>query len=122
MTTTVATVVGPAAVTVSDAAPDFPSLVAVILAVPGLTAVTSPVPFTVATGALLDVHVTTRPVSTVPLASVVVAVACVVARTGSVDAPSVAETNAVAAGTAPTGSVPPPHALARTQGATASQY
>jgi hypothetical protein len=53
-------------VTVIDAVPDFPSLVAVIVAVPAPTAVTVPVDDTVATAPLLDVHTTVRPVSTTP--------------------------------------------------------
>ena len=53
--------------------PDFPSLVAIMVALPGATPVTTPAADTVAIeGALLD-HITTRPVSTVPLASRVVA-------------------------------------------------
>jgi len=58
---------------VTEAVPDFPSLVAVIVAVPNVTPVTTPALVTVATAVLLDVHVTTRPVSTVPLASFSVA-------------------------------------------------
>jgi len=57
----------------TEAVPDFPSLVAVIVAVPKATPVTTPPLVTVATAVLLDVHVTTRPVSTVPLASFSVA-------------------------------------------------
>ena len=45
-----------------------------MVAVPAATPVTVPVDETVATFGLLDVHVTTRPDSTVPLASVGVAV------------------------------------------------
>ena len=58
---------------VTDAVPDFPSLIAVIVAVPRVTPVTTPVVDTVATAVLLDAHVTTRPLKTVPLASVSVA-------------------------------------------------
>jgi hypothetical protein len=46
--------------------PDFVSLVAVIVAVPGVTPVTTPEDDTVATPVLLDAHVTTRSVTTVP--------------------------------------------------------
>jgi len=75
-TVTVATAAG---VTVTDALPVFPSLVAVMFAVPALTAVTSPVvDDTVATPALSELHVTVRPVSPRPFASSSVAVACVV--------------------------------------------
>src|SRR5690606_15493825 len=52
--------------TVTAADPLFPSDVAVIVAVPSATAITFPVPSTVATAALLVVHETVRPVSTVP--------------------------------------------------------
>ncbi len=75
LTVTVATGTG---VTVSAAVPLFPSLVAVIVTVPVLTPVTSPLPFTVARPVLLLAHVTTRPVSTFPFASRGVAVSCTV--------------------------------------------
>jgi hypothetical protein len=52
--------------------PDFPSLVAVIVAEPMLTPVTTPVLETVATAVLLDDQVTTRSVTTVPFTSVTV--------------------------------------------------
>src|SRR5436309_4242234 len=65
--------------TVIAAVPLFPSLVAVIVADPTATAVTRPLADTVATaGALLD-QVTSRPVSTLPAESFVVAVSCTVA-------------------------------------------
>src|SRR2546422_7909660 len=54
---------------------------AVMVAVPAATAVTSPVPFTVATPPLLLVHVTVRPTRTFPFASLGVAVSCVVCPT-----------------------------------------
>jgi hypothetical protein len=60
-TVTVATATG---VTVTDELPVCPSLVAVIVAVPGVSVVTSPVELTVATAVLLDAHVTVRPLST----------------------------------------------------------
>jgi hypothetical protein len=75
LTVTVATGAG---VTVSSALPVFPSLVAVMLAAPGLTAVTNAVEDTVATLVLSEVQVTTRPLSIPPFASWGVAVACVV--------------------------------------------
>src|SRR6266487_1311226 len=66
-------------VTVIADVPVLPSLVAVIVADPAPTAVTSPLADAVATaGALLD-QVTIRPVSTVPAESLVVAVSCTVA-------------------------------------------
>jgi hypothetical protein len=52
--------------TFTVAEPNFPSLVAVIVAVPGVPPVTTPVDDTVATEVLLDDHVTTRSVTTVP--------------------------------------------------------
>ena len=73
VTVTVATGAG---VTVRAALPVFPSLVAMMLAVPGLTAVTSPVDETVAIPVLSELQVMTRPVKGWPLESSVVAVAC----------------------------------------------
>jgi hypothetical protein len=67
-----------AIITVTDAVPDFPSLVAVIVTVPGETPVTTPTDDTVATVLLLDVHVTARSVTTVPIWSFTVAVSVVV--------------------------------------------
>src|SRR6266568_684837 len=62
--------------TVIAALPLLPSLVAVMVAVPAASAVTSPLPFTVATpGASLD-QVIVRPESGLPLASSGVAVSC----------------------------------------------
>jgi hypothetical protein len=52
-----------AGVTVSVAEPVRPSLVAVMIVVPGATALTSPAPLTVAMPALEDVQVTVRPLS-----------------------------------------------------------
>jgi hypothetical protein len=68
-------------VTVMDAVPLLPSLVAVIVTgPPAETAVTMPVlASTLATAALLELHVTERPVSTLSLASFAVAVSCCVA-------------------------------------------
>jgi hypothetical protein len=75
------------------AVPVFPSLVAVIVAVPAPTPVTRPVAvFTVATFAALVVHVTVRPVRVLPLASFVTAVSCWVAPTANVTAAGVTET------------------------------
>jgi hypothetical protein len=74
-TVTVATGTG---VTVTADEPDFPSLVAVIVAVPGATPNTAPdAGLTVATSVLFELHVTTRLVTTVPLTSVTVAVSVV---------------------------------------------
>jgi hypothetical protein len=73
-TVTVATGAGDGAATVTLAVPLIPSLDAVIMAAPIATAVTIPLDETVATLVFEDDHVTARPVSTVPLASSVVAV------------------------------------------------
>ena len=64
------------ALTLIAAVPFFPSLVAVIVAEPGPTALTSPLPSTVATPAALDVQSIVRPESGFPLASSGVAVSC----------------------------------------------
>jgi hypothetical protein len=60
--------------TVTLAVPLFPSLVAVIVTVPGVTPVTRPEAETVAIAVLLELHVTTRSVTTVPFRSFTVAV------------------------------------------------
>jgi hypothetical protein len=61
-------------VTVTLEVPIFPSLVAVIVVVPGRSPVTSPDDETLATSGLLEVHETARPVSVLPAASFIVAV------------------------------------------------
>ena len=63
--------------TVTVAVPLFPSLVAVIVAVPADTPVTTPFK-TVATPVALELQVTTRPVSVLPFASVSVGTSVVV--------------------------------------------
>src|SRR5205823_1194426 len=65
-------------VTVTDEVPLFPSLVAVIVAVPGVTPDTSPLLLTVATVVLELDHVTVRPESGFPPASLGVPVSCTV--------------------------------------------
>src|SRR6184192_4171030 len=67
-----------AAVTLISAVPLWPSLVAVIVAEPAATLVTSPLAFTVATAGVLLAHVTTRPDSGLPLTSLGVAASCTV--------------------------------------------
>jgi hypothetical protein len=62
--------------TATVAVPLFPSLVAVIVAEPAATPVTTPLVETVAMPVLELVHVTVRPVSTLLFASRVVAVSC----------------------------------------------
>src|SRR3989442_3351673 len=66
---------------VTDDVPFCPSLVAVIVAAPTATPVTTPLALTVAAAGLLDTHVTTRPDSGLPLASCGVAVSCTVCPT-----------------------------------------
>src|SRR5947207_618883 len=68
-------------VTVMAEVPFFPSLVAVMIALPADPPVTRPLELTVATEALLVDHVTTRPVRVAPAASFVTAVSCCVAPT-----------------------------------------
>src|SRR5207249_6986449 len=67
--------------TVTLAVPLFPSLVAVIVADPAATPVTSPAADTVAIAVFELVHATPRPVSTFPAPSFGVALSCVVAPT-----------------------------------------
>jgi hypothetical protein len=74
-TVTVATGAG---VTVTVDVPDLPSLVAVIVAVPGATPVTTPALDTDAAAVLLDVHETVRSVTTIPFTSFTVAASVVV--------------------------------------------
>src|SRR5439155_24086554 len=68
-------------VTVAAALPAFPSLVAVIVAVPAARPLPSPLLLTVATLALLLAHVTGRPVKVPPAESFSVAVNCAVCPT-----------------------------------------
>ena len=63
--------------TTSDALPDLPSAVAVIVTVPAFSVLTLPVPSTDATVGSETVQTMERPVSTVPFASLSVALACV---------------------------------------------
>src|SRR2546427_517574 len=67
--------------TVTDADALFPSLVAVIVAVPAATPVARPFDDTVATDGFKLDHVIPRPVSTVPVESFAVAVSCTVPPT-----------------------------------------
>ncbi len=66
---------------VSAADPLFPSLVAVIVALPAATAVTTPCAETVATAVFELDHATAGPVTTLPEASFSVAASCVVCPT-----------------------------------------
>lgn len=69
----IATVETAAFATVTTVVPLFPSLVAVMFAVPAATPVTTPADVTLATAGLSDTHVTTRFVTVAPLASFTVA-------------------------------------------------
>jgi hypothetical protein len=72
---------GGAAVTVINEVPVFVSLNAVIVAVPAAIAVTTPVPDTVLTSGLLELHAMARPLSTAPFPSRVTAESVVVPPT-----------------------------------------
>ncbi len=74
-----------------------PSLVAVIVAVPAATPVTSPLPVTVATAGALVAHVTTRPLSGWPFASLGVAVNCTVCPTVTLAVAGLSVTDATGA-------------------------
>jgi hypothetical protein len=87
---------------VIDDVPVFVSLVAVIVTVPTPTAVTRPLEDTVATAMLSELHVTTRSVSTVPVASFVTAVSCCVGVTPSTRLAVAGVTVTVATGTGST--------------------
>src|SRR5881398_1222546 len=91
--------------TVTDAVPLFPSLVAVIVAAPGATAVTRPLPLTVATPGALLPQVTARPLRGFPFGSSGVAANCIVAPTTTVPDGGVTATTATAVvlGAVPTG-------------------
>src|SRR5207302_1367451 len=71
----------PGVVTVTPDVPLLPSDVAVMVAEPAVTPLTSPLPLTVATAVLLLAHVITRPDNGLPLASFGVAVSCSVCPT-----------------------------------------
>src|SRR5205823_6340631 len=92
--------VGSGAVTVTPADPLTVSLVAVIMTcwASARTPVTSPVPETVAAAGLLLAHVTTRSVSTLPLASLTVAASRTVSPTVRLDVVGAAVTDATAGG------------------------
>src|SRR5437773_949325 len=89
-----ATVATGALLTVMLALPLWPSLVAVMVAEPVATAVTSPLELTVATAPFELVHATLRPVSGVPFASFGIAVSCTVPPVGRLVAAGVTATDA----------------------------
>jgi len=82
---------------VIDAVPVFPSLVAVIVVLPGATAVTTPAVETVAIALFAVLHAMLRPVSVLPSASFVVAVSVVVWPTITFADPGVTVTVATGA-------------------------
>jgi|PersoiStandDraft_1058852.scaffolds.fasta_scaffold185030_1 hypothetical protein len=92
--------------TVSIAVPVRPSLAAVMLVVPALTAVTDPVVDTVATAELFDDQLMARPVRTLPLASLAVPVAVVVSPIRIEE--RARSTERVAIGAGPVTPPPPP--------------
>src|SRR5207244_6989678 len=94
------------AVTVTVAVPLFPSLVAVIVALPTATPATRPVAVTVATPPLLVAHVTVRPLSGFPLASRSAAASCAVPPMTTLGAPGLTPTVATGATVTVTAAVP----------------
>jgi hypothetical protein len=93
-------------VTVSVAVPDFPSLVAVITAVPGASVVIAPAVEIEATPGALEVQTMLLPVSTCPFASFTVAVACVACPASTDADASDTETNATGIGVTVIADVP----------------
>src|SRR5256885_14479414 len=93
---------GGGVVTMSAAVPLWPSLVAVMVVDPAATPVTPPLALTVATLVLPLDHVTVRPVSTLPAASLSVAVSCTVLPASTLAGGGVTVTVA----TGPGGAVP----------------
>src|SRR5207244_149672 len=92
--------------TVTAAVPLCPSLVAVIVTDPTATPVTRPLADTVASAAFELVHVTARPVSTFPTASLGVALSCVVAPTNTVAVAGLTVTDATGTVDTETAAVP----------------
>src|SRR6266704_3126203 len=84
----------PGGVTVIAEVPLCPSLVAVIVAEPAATPLTSPLPLTVAADVLLLCQVTVRPTSGLPFASLGVAVSCRLLPAGTVPDAGVTVTEA----------------------------
>jgi len=84
--------------TVIDAVPLFPSLIAVTVVDPAAPPVTNPLALTVAAVVLLLAQLTTRPVSALPDASVVVAVNCTVLPTLRLASAGVTTTEATGVG------------------------
>ena len=89
---------GTIAVNVIADEPLWPSLVAVIVAVPAATPLISPLPFTVATAGALLAQVTTRPLSGLPLASLELAASWALAPTCTLAVAGLTVTDATATG------------------------
>src|SRR5690606_24732873 len=102
----IAVTVSGGAVTVIAVVPLLPSAAAVITALPGDTAVTSPLALTVATAELLLDHSTLRSASTVPLADLATAVTWVVAPTSMLAAAAVSSMVAIGIAVTVTWAVP----------------
>src|SRR5437764_12442102 len=96
----------PGVVTVTADVPVLPSDVAVMVAEPAATPVTSPLPFTVATAVLLLDQVTTRPDNGLPFASFGVAVSCTVRPIVTLAVGGVTVTLATGTGVTVTADVP----------------
>src|SRR5205809_3718441 len=94
-------------VTVIVAVPLCPSLVAVIVAAPAVTPVTSPPALTVATPVLLLPQLTGRPDNGLPLASFEVAVSCTVWPTCTDAVPGLTVTDATGTVLTVRSAVPP---------------
>jgi len=97
-TETDATAAGAGVLTVTAAEPTFPSLEAVIDAVPARIAVTSPDPETLAMALLLELQLIDRPVRTLLFASRVTAESCTVPPTWRLDVGGDTDTDATATG------------------------
>jgi hypothetical protein len=106
-------------VTVIEALPDLPSLMAVTVAVPGLTPVACPVDEIRTTLVSLELHDIGLPARVFPAASRAVATRVCVWSTRSVTLPGITSTDVTDTGPVDEGS-PPPHASAQPARPTAS--
>src|SRR5256886_1849470 len=97
---------GGAAVTVMAAVPLLPSLVAVIVAEPAATPVTTPLELTAATAALLVAQLTARPLSALPAESRGVAVSGTDPPTATLAEPGLTLTDATGTATTVTAALP----------------
>jgi len=114
---------GGSVVTVTEAVPLFPSLVAVIVAAPAATAVTSPLGDAAAMAGLLDIQATARPLSGLPAESLVAAASCTVPPTCTLIVAGLTATDATGAGITlimAVSAIPPGRPLTTTLAAPAS--